>query len=76
MDLQWYTDLKADFTYDWQLTASLHMRTTLDPHGRTIWKTLVLRSYLATLGYLPESSGTVAWLKRNFLKTLSYLAFL
>jgi hypothetical protein len=49
----------------------LGIRTTPDLHGWTIWKTLVLRSHLTTLGYLPESSGTAAW-----LKTLGYLAFL
>jgi hypothetical protein len=47
-----------------------------DSHSRTIWKSLVLRVRLGTLGDLSESFGTTTWLK-IIRKALGYpLAFL
>ena len=46
-------------------------------HSRTIWKCLVLRDRLGTLGDHSESFGTAAWLKDIVRKALdSPLAFL
>jgi hypothetical protein len=53
------------------------MNINPDSHSRTIWKTLVLRDRLGTLGDLSESFGTATWLKNIILKALDYpLAFL
>ena len=48
-----------------------------DSHSRTIWKCLVLRDHLGTLGGHSESFGTATWLKNIVRKALDYpLAFL
>jgi hypothetical protein len=48
-----------------------------DSYSRTIWKYLILRDYLGTLGSYSESFGTATWLKNIIRKALDYpLAFL
>jgi hypothetical protein len=48
-----------------------------DSHSRTIWKSLVLRGRLGTLGNLFKSFGTVTWLADIIPKALAYpLTFL
>ena len=49
------------------------MNIDSDSHSRTIWKSLVLRDHLGTLGYLVESFGTATWLKNIVPKALGYL---
>ena len=49
------------------------MNINPDSHSRTIWKSLVLRVRLGTLGDLSESFRTTAWLKNIALTALGYL---
>jgi hypothetical protein len=67
------TDLEADFACDGQPITSSHLKTNPNSLGRTIWKRL---ARLGTLGYLPKSLGTAAWLKNIVLKALDYLTSL
>jgi hypothetical protein len=53
------------------------MKINPNSHSQTIWKTLVLRCHLRTLGYPPKSFGTATWLKNIAVKAPDYLlAFL
>ena len=48
------------------------MNINPDSHSRTIWKSLVLRVRLGTLGDLSESFGTATWLKNIIRRALEY----
>ena len=43
-----------------------------DSHSWTIWKCLVLRDHLGTLGGHSESFGTATWLKNIVRRALDY----